>query len=273
MATVTNEPAIEARELGFSYGNVPVLENVDLTVRIGDTVGIIGPNGSGKTTLLKILARTLAPQHGSVRVLNENLGDMAARDLAQQVAVVPQNSSIAFPFRVSEVVLMGRNPYLRGLPFERHTDRLIATEAMQVTDTFDLADRRVTELSGGELQRVIIARALTQQPRILLLDEPTAHLDLRHQIAVYDILARLNAEQSLTIVVVSHDLNLAAIHCRHLVLLSKGRVEAVGPPTEVITEQNLERVYEVDVAVTRSDATGIPFVLPVTREKQESDTT
>jgi len=262
-----DERAIEAKEIWFSYRARPVLKEVSFVVDIGEIVGIIGPNGSGKTTLLKILSRTLAPDSGTVRVLNNDVGDMHARELAREVAVVPQSSTIAFPFRVTEVVLMGRNPYLGRLPFETKRDRRIAVEAMRLTDTRDLADRRVTELSGGELQRVIIARALAQHPRILLLDEPTAHLDLHHQIAVYDILARLNAERNLTIMVVSHDLNLAAIHCERLMLLSQGRIVASGSASEVITAENLERVYGVDVPVARSPITGMPMVVPVKREK------
>jgi len=262
-----DELAIEARDIGFSYGTVPVLNDVSFTVETGEIVGIIGPNGSGKTTLLKILSRTLQPQCGSVHILGEDLREIHPRALARQVAVVPQSSSIAFPFRVSEIVLMGRNPYQGRLPFETRTDRRITADAMRATDTFDLADRRITELSGGEMQRVIIARALAQQPRILLLDEPTVHLDLHHQIAVYEILSQLNAEHNMTIVAVSHDLNLAAIHCRRLALLSHGEIVAGGTPGEVVTEENLDRVYGVDVPVTRSDVTGLPVVLPVSREK------
>ena len=262
-----SELAIEARGIGFGYRTVPVLNDVSFTVETGEVVGIIGPNGSGKTTLLKILSRTLQPQCGSVRIFGENLFDMHPRALARQVAVVPQSSSIAFPFRVSEIVLMGRNPYQSRLPFETQTDRQAVLEALRATDTLDLADRRITELSGGEMQRVIIARALAQQPRIMLLDEPTAHLDLHHQIAVYGILAQLNAEQNMTIVVVSHDLNLAAIHCRRLALLSHGQIVADGSPAEVVTEENLENVYGVDVPVTRSEVTGLPLVLPVSRGK------
>jgi len=259
--------AIEARDVGFSYGAAPVLNDVSFTVETGEIVGIIGPNGSGKTTLLKILSRTLQPQSGSVHILGEDLREIHPCAMARQVAVVPQSSSIAFPFRVSEIVLMGRNPYQGRLPFETRSDRRITADAMRATDTIDLADRRITELSGGEMQRVIIARALAQQPRILLLDEPTAHLDLHHQIAVYEILSQLNAEQNMTIVAVSHDLNLAAIHCRRLVLLSNGQIVAGGTPGEVVTEKNLDRVYGVDVPVTRSDITGSPMVLPVSREK------
>jgi len=261
------EAAVEAYGIEFKYGTVPVLDDVSFTAAAGEIVGIIGPNGSGKTTLLKILARTLVPKRGYVRILGRDVRELRTRDLARQVAVVPQSSTVTFPFRVSEIVLMGRNPYLSRMPFEAQTDRRIAADAMRATDTFDLADRRITELSGGELQRVIIARALTQQPNVLLLDEPTAHLDIRHQIGIYDILTRLNVEQGLTVVVVSHDLNLAGLYCRRLVLLSEGRTAARGSPDEVITEKNLDRVYGVDVPVARSDITGRPVVLPVSRGK------
>ena len=265
------EPAVETQSVTFRYGDRPVLDGVTLKIAPTEILGVIGPNGSGKTTLLNVLSRTLRPERGRVRLFGRDMDSMSPREIAQTVAVVPQSSPVAFPFTVGEIVLMGRSPYQRGISFETAEDRRIAAAAMEATDTLDFANRRITELSGGETQRAIIARALAQQPRVLLLDEPTAHLDLHHQISIYEILARLNANHEMTVVVVSHDLNLAAVHCDRLVLFAHGSIAADGPPAEVITEDNINRIYGVNVPVIKPAVMTYPMVVPVrTGEPSES---
>ncbi len=187
------------------------------------------------------------------------------KEIAKVMAVVPQGTSIAFPFTVREVVLMGRSPHLGLLQMERESDLRIADNAMALTDSLEIAERSIDELSGGERQRVIIARALSQEPKIMLLDEPTSHLDINHQVEIFDLIKRLNSEQGLTVVVVSHDLNMAAEYCDRIVLLRNGRVYKDGSPKEVISEANIREVYNANVVVLDNIITGAPHIIPVSK--------
>jgi iron complex transport system ATP-binding protein len=248
-----------ARMLHHAYGPTRAITDVDVSVDQGEFVGIIGPNGSGKTTLLRILAGILRPRPGEVRIGGKDLHEMPPRERARAIALVPQQAEVAFEFTVGEVVLLGRAPHLFGMGFEREEDVRIARESLEAVDASHLADRPITALSGGERQRAMIARALAQRTPILLLDEPTAHLDLRHQIEIYEMLRRMNHEEATTIVVVSHDLNLPARYCRRIVALKEGRIAADGPPDRVIRREEIERIFGARVRVVDH---GGPVVIP-----------
>jgi iron complex transport system ATP-binding protein len=270
MATAPTEvqlphrPILEAAGLSFAYGGRTVLVDVSLEVAPGEIVGVIGPNGSGKTTLLRALAGVLVPERGVVRLDGAGLARRPRREVARRLAVVSQDVGVEFPFSAIEVVLMGRAPHLRALALPRARDVAIARAAMATLEVADLEDRPLDRLSGGERQRVLLARALAQEPRVLLLDEPTTHLDLRHQASVCDVVQDLARERGVAVVAVLHDLNLAAMYCHRLVLLAAGRVARAGTPGEVLTAGVLERAYGARVHVGRS-AAGDPVVLPLPR--------
>lgn len=231
-------------------------------VEPGAFLGIIGPNGSGKTTLLKVMNGLLRPQAGEVRLCGRSLEGMRRRDVAGVIAVVPQEGAVPLTFSVEEMVLMGRTPHLGRFGFEGKADFRIAREAMDRTGVLDLARRPYDALSGGERQRVLIARALAQEPRLILLDEPTAHLDIRHQAGIFDLMKDLNRRRGLTVVAVTHDINLAALYSDEVLLLADGRLHGAGPPGAVVTEANIRRVYRTAVHVDFHPETGLPRVTP-----------
>ena len=241
-------PAIQTNNLTFAYKDKPVLDGVSLSVERGEMVGILGPNGSGKTTLLKIFSAVLKGR-GEVKVNNRSIETYGKRELSRLFAVVPQESQILFPYTVAEIVLMGRASYHNPLALEGKQDLEVARASMELTDSLPFSDRYLHELSGGEKQRVIIARALAQEPKILLLDEPSAFLDLKHQVQVFELMRRLNREHKLTIVAALHDLNLAALFFPRLVMLRDGRIYRDGTPRDVLTEETIEEVYGVHVKI------------------------
>lgn len=249
--------------VGFRYDEPWVLKDISCGITRGEFVGILGPNGSGKTTLLKIIDGMLKPREGRVFIGGVPLVSIRRSELAKIVAVVAQDFRMTFPFSVQEVVLMGRSPHLAKWRFEGETDLRIAREVMAMTDTLDLAGRNMEELSGGERQRVLIARALAQEPQILLLDEPTAFLDIKHQMDFFDLVKSLNRKNNLTVVAVTHDVNLASLYCDRLILMRGGRVAVQGRPVDVITEENMAAVYQVRVGVDCSPATGRPRITPL----------
>jgi len=249
--------------VGFRYDEPWVLKDVSGEIVRGEFVGILGPNGSGKTTLLKILDGMLKPQEGKVFIDGIPLGSIRRSELAKTVAVVAQDFRMTFPFSVQEVVLMGRSPHLAKWRFEGETDLRIARDVMALTDTLDLANRNMEELSGGERQRVLIARALAQEPQILLLDEPTAFLDIKHQMDFFDLVKFLNRKNNLTVVAVTHDVNLASLYCDRLILMRGGRICVQGRPQDVVTEENIAEVYQVRATVDCSPATGRPRITPL----------
>ena len=251
---------IKLDRIGFRYNAHWVLKNVSCDIRKGEFLGIIGPNGSGKTTLLKVIDGILKPQEGDVWI-NGVSGSSLRRDhLAKTIAVVAQDSQMIFPFSVHEIVLMGRAPHLNKWRFEGKTDFRIARKAMEMTDTLALANRSMSALSGGERQRVLIARALAQQPQILLLDEPTTFLDIKHQIDFFDLIKTLNENSELTVIAITHDINLASLYCDRIVLLQNGYIHCMGNPEEVITEKNIKEVYETNVTIDQSPVTGQPRI-------------
>lgn len=252
--------ALDVRDVAFRYRSGRGVSGVCFSAAPGERIGVIGPNTAGKSTLLRLLSRVVSPDRGCVLLHGRDLATIGRQALARQVAVVPQEFQVAFPFSVGEVVLMGRFPHApNGVWGPR--DRAVAQAAMEAAGVAALAARRVDELSGGERQLVSVARALAQEPSVLLLDEPTAHLDLRHQRDVIATIFSASACAPLrTTVLVSHDLNLAAEHCDRLLLMADGWVQAFGSPEEVMTGPRLEQAYGCSVEIERDPASGRPRV-------------
>jgi iron complex transport system ATP-binding protein len=236
------------------------LADLSFAIAPGEIVGVVGPNSSGKTTLIRLLTRVLEPVAGEIALEGKRLQSWGRAELARRVAVVPQGAPREFPFTVEELVLMGRYPHAPGRYFESHADVAAARSAMEATGVLDVAPVALASLGGGETQRAVIARALAQEPRLLVLDEPTAHLDLRYQAETAALLRRLNRERGVTILLVSHDLNLAAEVSDRLLLLAEGRVARLGAPEDVLDESTLADVYGCDVRVESNPATGRPTV-------------
>jgi len=265
-------PAYDVQSVRFRYQSRGsdatrwILEDVSFCVQEGEVLGIVGPNGSGKTSLLKVLARLMRPLQGRIDLFGQELASRAQQEVARLVGVVQQDTQQLFPFTVAETVLMGRFPHrphgrwTGGFGWEDQEDVTIAEQAMMMVDILHLAHRPVTDLSGGERQRAMIARALAQKTKVLLLDEPTAFLDLQHQVEICSVLLRLKEESRLTVILVSHDLNLVSQYCDRILLLDRGRVVRLGRPEEVIEPGTLESVYRCRVLVDRHPNTGLPRV-------------
>ncbi len=254
------EPVLRAEDLGVGYGEQDVLENISFQVYAGDFLSVIGPNGSGKTTLLRALSGAIRARTGNVMYKGIPVRDYSRKQLAKSMAFVAQEYAFTHPMTVKEVVLMGRYPHLSRLSFEGPHDLEVARQAMRFTDTEHLGDRRFQELSGGERQRVIIARALAQEPEIVLFDEPTAFLDIGHQVDFFDLIWDLNRNRGLTIVAVSHDINLAAQYSGRMLLMQKGRVYRLGTVSEVVTEDAMRAVYGKQVLLDLNPVTGSPRI-------------
>lgn len=259
--------ALEAREVSFRYDRAVdhawAVKTLHCAIEAGTIVGIIGPNGSGKTTFLKLLMGIMQPEGGSIHLFGQNLRSLSSLHIAQQMALVPQETAQVFPFTLGELVLMGRFPFhhpFEGWGWDSTLDVQLATQAMQEMEILGLANRMMNEVSGGERQRAMIARALTQEPQVLLLDEPTAFLDLHHQLDIARKLRTLNLERGLTVVMVSHDLNLASQCCDHLFLMDQGEIVRNGSPAEVIRPDILERVYRCPVVVDLHPNSHVPRV-------------
>ncbi|MFN8545123.1 MAG: heme ABC transporter ATP-binding protein [Candidatus Binatia bacterium] len=255
-----------AEGLAFDYAGRAILRDVGLVLAPGEIVGVIGPNGSGKTTLVRLLARTLRPRAGTVHLGDRPLGAIPRRELARRLAVLPQDPRVEFPFTALEVVLMGRAPHRGGLGLPGRHDVAVARAAMARLDVEALAARPLDALSGGERQRVLLARALAQEPEVLLLDEPTTHLDLRHQSGIHAAVRALARERGLATLSVLHDLNLAARCCDRVILLGHGTVVAAGPPAAVLTADRLRAAFAVSVTVLPAGPDGHPVVLPAARD-------
>jgi iron complex transport system ATP-binding protein len=259
---MTRTPVYRIHDLRFAYVHTPVLNGISAEIRIGDFVALVGPNGAGKSTFLKVLAGLNRRYTGTVEFDGMSLAKVTSHDLARRVAFVPQETHVVFPFSVNQMVLMGRAPHQSASLFDTGIDVERAEYAMRLTDTLDLAKKSFTELSGGERQRVVLASALAQDPEVLLLDEPTVYLDLRHQIHFYDIVERLNQEHRMTIVSVTHDVNLAARYARRMIAMRAGRFVADGIPESVLTPEHLYEIFEVSVAVfKRTDGRG-SYIIP-----------
>lgn len=256
---------VEVDQLSFNYEEREILKDISFNVECGGFVAVIGPNGSGKSTLLKNISAALTPRQGVVLIDQQNVYKMKSGELAKKMAVVPQETDAQFPFTVLETVLMGRMPHLRRFQGEGERDMAIARWAMQVTGTWPVKDRLITDISGGERQRVIVARALAQDPRVLLLDEPTAFLDLQHQLGLLELLQGLTRAGKLTVIAVLHDLNLAAQFSKNVILLHQAGIFTSGPPAEVLTPHNIRQVYGIEVLVVPNSLTGRFNIIPISR--------
>ncbi len=258
-----DETVLEVHQLRVAYDGREVLHGINLTLKRGELLGIVGPNGSGKSTIVRTLSHVLAPSGGSVRIMGHDPRALKPAELAKLVAVVPQFPVLPEGFTALEVTLMGRTPYLRLLQGEGPEDVRLARQALTETASLDLAERPVGELSGGERQLVVVARALTQEAPIILMDEPTAHLDINHQTMLLDLVARLTRDHGRSIIAVIHDLTLASQYCDRIVVLSDGRVVATGPPRQVMHAEMVAAVYGAQVTIMEHPVTKRPVVLPV----------
>jgi len=245
----------------FSYLDGLVLHNISLSVKAGEMVGLLGPNGSGKTTLIKLASGVLKPNHGEIRLDGSSLSQLGRKSIARSVAVVPQLFNVPFAFTTTEVVMLGRTPFLRAFTEESEIDKQFVSNALELVGISELRERRFDELSGGERQKVILAMALAQQPKLLLLDEPTMHLDITHQIETLELIRRQNVERGLTVIAAMHDLNLASLYFDRLILLKKGKISADGTPAEVLTEDEIREVFSASVRVAPHPITGDPHII------------
>lgn len=252
---------LEIKDLTCGYDGKFFLKDISFKIEPKELIGIIGPNGSGKTTLLRAITRQLKPKKGKVLFKGEDIWQIRLKEIAKNIAAVWQSPSTNF-MSVEEFVLLGRIPYFRRLQFlETKADVENAQKALVLTDTLKLKDRQIDELSGGEKQLVFIARALAQEPQLLLLDEPTTHLDITHQVAILDLIKRLNKEFALTVIMVLHDLNLASEYCSRIILINNGRIFREGVPDDVLTYQNIEEVYKTIVVVEKNPISRRPYIL------------
>jgi iron complex transport system ATP-binding protein len=257
--------ALCAEGVVFGYGSSFRLDIPTLTLEPGSMSALLGPNGSGKTTLLKLLSGVRAPERGGIRLFDKEVSGQARRAIARQLAVVPQKPAIPFAFTVFEIAMLGRTPYARLLRDESKHDREAVERALELTRLGGLADHAYHELSGGEQQRVLLAMALAQEPRVLILDEPTTHLDIAFQVQMLDLLRSLNQSTDLTVLAAMHDLNLAALYFPRLLLMRSGRVVADGTPTDVLSVQMIRDVYGAETVLQQHPTRGVPQVLPQPR--------
>ncbi len=242
---------IELNKIEFSYGNGFKLHPVSVTVDKKEFLTILGPNGSGKSTLLKLISGYLKPSSGSVKIDGRNINEFDSLEIAKIFSYVPQFTYSIFPYSVYEIVMMGRTPYFNFAGYESNEDREIVEEALQRLELDLLAEKGINEISGGEAQRAFIAKALVQRAKVMLLDEPNAHLDIKHQIQIFELLAQLNEEEELTIITVSHDLNLPGHFSKKILLLKEGEMLKYGDKKEILTEKNINEVFEVNVNLSQ----------------------
>jgi iron complex transport system ATP-binding protein len=252
---------IELDNVSLGYDHRAILHDVSMKASPGQVLGLVGPNGSGKSTLIKGMTRVIDLLSGRISIDGRDTRTIKQDELARLVATVPQTPALPAAFTAFEVVLMGRTPHLGLLRYEGERDLAIAWQAMEVTHTRSFAERRVSELSGGERQRLVIARALTQQPKAMLLDEPTANLDINHQVEILNLVKSLCREQSLTVIIALHDLNLAAQYCDWMVMLNGGKVHAEGTPLDILTAPNIKKVYGAEVFVYPHPINKLPTTL------------
>lgn len=255
--------ALEINNLSFGYNGDLVLKDISFKVRDSQFISIIGPNGSGKSTLLKILNNLYKPKTGNILIHGKDIVNYKGKNLAKKVALVPQDTNIEYDFSVEDIVLMGRHPYIGRFEKEKEVDYEIVNEALRLTNTAHLRDRNINKISGGERQRVIIAKALAQKPDIILLDEPTSHLDINHQMEILTLLKNLNKEKGATIILAIHDINLANRYSDNIILLNKGTILGMGVPSEVVNSHNIEKAYNLKVVVEKNQITDSIHITPL----------
>jgi len=261
---------LSMRKVSFAYFNGFALQAINLMIAPGEIVGLLGPNGCGKTTLLKLASGVLSPAEGEVLLDEVKLKKLSRRQVAQRIAVVPQSYHLPFAFKVTEVVLLGRTPFVSGLSGETKKDRDVTADALQLVGIDGLGKRHFNDLSGGEQQKVILAMALAQEPEVLLLDEPTAHLDINHQVEILELVRSLNRNHGVTVIAAMHDLNLASLFFDRLILLKEGTIFADGSPREVLTERNIKDVFLASVRVSPHPVTSAPHIVVLPKETQGS---
>ncbi len=260
---MTGRPLLQLERVTAGYGQGWALRDLSFVMQSGEMVGVLGPNGSGKSTLLRAITRMLPQVEGSLLLEGVPVQEYRRRQMARLLAVVPQETAIAFDFTVEEVVRMGRTPYLPRLGSLSHADRRVVEESLLRVGLAGMRRRSVRQLSGGERQRVLLARALAQEPRMLLLDEPSSHLDINHKVELFDLLSQLNHQHGLSVLVVSHDVNLTVEYVRRVLLLDDGRLVRDGTPGEVLTKEALEAIYHTRIEILDSPWSGVPQVWPV----------
>ena len=264
---------LEIKELFFSYGKKEVLKNINISIKPGSFISIIGPNGSGKSTLLKIISTYLKPQKGNILLDSNKIQMYSRRDISKRISVVPQNTSLEFDFKVKDIVLMGRHPYIDRFKGESKDDMEVSGKAMRYTNTMKLSHRMFSELSGGEKQRVILAQALAQEPEILLLDEPVSHLDLQHQVEILDLIKRMSTQENLTIISVLHDLNMASAYSDYIIMLKDGSILHEGKPETILNRKNIAEVFNINVHINGNPVTGKPYIYTLSGVKRKKRNT
>jgi len=260
---------LQTTNLTCGYGQKQVIKDISFSVKEGEFVGVIGPNGAGKTTLFRAVTGVLRPFKGQVLYKGREISKISPREFAREAAVIPQILDVPFSFTVEEFVLMGRFPHLGRFEALGERDSKALEEALSLADISDLRERRISELSGGERQRAVFAQGFAQEPCLLLLDEPTAHLDIAHQVQALDLVKKLNRQKGLTVIVVLHDLNLASSYCDRLVLLKEGEIFKDASPEEVLTYQNIEEVYKTVVVVEKNPISRRPYVFLISEEERQ----
>ena len=251
---------LEIQNITLDYGRYPVIEGLSFQLCPGELIGLVGPNGCGKTSLIKSLSRVLPTRSGQILLDGKELSRFSRNELARIVGVLPQNPYLPETFTVSEVVILGRNPYLGLLGGESAKDMAIVWKAMERTGITHLAKRRIGELSGGEKQRVTIARVLTQEPQVILLDEPTANLDICHQLDIMDLITHLCREKSISVLIAIHDLNIASQYCTRIMMLKNGQIHAEGTPERVVTPENVREVFGTSSTIYPHPENNLPMV-------------
>ncbi|HHY14000.1 MAG TPA: ABC transporter ATP-binding protein, partial [Thermoanaerobacterales bacterium] len=251
---------LQVDNLHCRYASYDVLSKINLEIKKGDFVGVLGPNGSGKSTLLKTITRFIKPVKGVVLVDNIDISKFSDKEYAKKIGFVPQNYHFNYDFTVRDIVLMGRNPHLDLLEKEGSKDYEVTEKVMELTYTTKLKNKRITQLSGGEAQRVLIARALAQEPEILILDEPISHLDVNYKFEILELLRTLNMKEEMTIIVALHDINLAFDYSQKVILLKEGSIFTAGKPEEVLNTENLKTVFDVNVDINEHPITNKPFI-------------
>lgn len=261
---------LEVKNLSCGYDTKFILKDVSFNLKGGEILGIIGPNGSGKTTLLRAITKIINPKTGQIFLGNREISGLNFRELAKDISVVSQAFLSDDNLKVEDYVLLGRIPHRHKYQFlETKHDMIIARESMSLTETLQFKNRFISELSGGEKQLVFISRALAQEPKLLLLDEPNTYLDISHQIKILDLIRRLNREKNIGVIIILHDLNLASEYCHRLLLLNNGRLHKIGLPSEVLTYQTIEEVYKTTVIVKENPVSGKPYVFLVSQQTKE----